>query len=92
MTKVFATAALIAAPYSLLVAFISVFITMPWVRVFENSSQTTLHGIDAIFYLIQEEGVWGYLLGLAPQFLFFLVTVFFALVIQGFVLGARKNA
>jgi len=92
MTKIFSMAALISAPYSLVVAFISVFVTMPWVRVFENGSQTTIHGLDAILYLIKTEGFFRYVLGLAPQFFFFLFTVFFALVIQGFLLRARKNA
>lgn len=92
MPKILTTAALIAVPYSLIVAFLSVFVTMRWVRVFEADTQTTLYGADAVLYLIQSEGLLGYLLGLAPQFAFFLATVFIALVIQGLVLKARKNA
>ena len=92
MNKILATAAVIAIPYSLVVAFLSFLVTSPWVRVYEQESQITFHGFDAVLYLIRSEGLIGYLLGLAPQFIFFFSTIFLALLIQGFVLRPRENA
>lgn len=85
-------ALIISIPYSAIVSFASYIVTLNWVAVIEDGAQTkTLKGWQAVQYLISQEGLLSYLLALLPQYLFLVVVIFVALVIQG-VCFARSSA
>lgn len=85
MLRIFKNALLIAAPYSIISALLVFTVTLNWAAVNDGDTQTTYYGLEAVQFLIKSYGVINYLLGLAPQFLFFFITIFLALLTQSYI-------
>ena len=85
MLRIFKNALLIAVPYSIISALLFFTVTLNWAAVNDGETQTTYYGFEAVQFLIKSYGVINYFLGLAPQFLFFFITIFLALLTQSYI-------
>jgi len=83
----------IAIPYSLLATFVVQIFTMQAIVFPEGEGQRLLQGADAIAYTFQKFGFAGYFAQTLPQLVIVFLVVFFALVLQGYLLKrVRPNA
>lgn len=92
MKIAFKQALAITIPYSFLVSIIFYSSTIEFFALAdEGSPEVVYRGFEAVKHIIREDGIFEYILFAAPHYVFFSVTIFFALMIQG-VINAKINA
>lgn len=93
MTSIIKQALTISISYAFLVAALSYIATLQWVAIMVDGVQTqTLTGWEAVSYLVSEGGFLSYLSDLLPHYLFFVLVIFIALVIQGLIHARKTNS
>ena len=92
MVKILKVAMLIAAPYSVVVGMLSFAVSLNFLVIYEESTETTYYGIDAVSYLVGQRGVLGYLQDSLAHVVFFFMAILIALVIQGLIYRRQRIA
>lgn len=92
MLKILKNALFITLPYSIISAVLLFTVSVRWAAAINGDTETYYYGLDAIKFMIRSYGIINYLLDLLPQFLFFFITIFIALVTQGLIFYKKPRA
>lgn len=92
MKRVLAQAFIIALPYSVFVSIVFYTFSIDFYAVMPVDEPEKVYlGFEAVQYMIKENGIFEYLRNAVPHYIFFGVTVFLALVIQGAINAKQQN-